>query len=178
MGRPEKAKVRKLTGSPNILFPVGKEGGRLRSVYEAVKVGRVRADFPNYYCEKCKLETIYPICENCGTNLEIKCIIAENVIKNLLAPCEEHKNSTTYSNKILDIKHYFQKSKEKLAMKDYEMPALIKGVRGLSSANKQIENLAKGILRAKYNLQVNKDGTIRFDATELPLLHLNQKKFQ
>ena len=27
MGRPEKAKLRKLTGSPNILFPVGKEEG-------------------------------------------------------------------------------------------------------------------------------------------------------
>src|SRR3989344_2437118 len=30
MGRPEKAKMRKLTGSPHALFPVGKEGGRLR----------------------------------------------------------------------------------------------------------------------------------------------------
>src|SRR3989344_2277824 len=39
MGRPEKAKLRKLTGSPNVLFPVGDEGGRLRSVNEAARVG-------------------------------------------------------------------------------------------------------------------------------------------
>ena len=32
MGRPEKAKMRQLTGSPHTLFPVGEEGGRLRSV--------------------------------------------------------------------------------------------------------------------------------------------------
>src|SRR3989344_4357368 len=30
MGRPEKAKLRKLTGSPHVLFPVGEEGGKLR----------------------------------------------------------------------------------------------------------------------------------------------------
>jgi len=31
MGRPEKAKMRKLQGSPQVLFPVGEEGGRLKS---------------------------------------------------------------------------------------------------------------------------------------------------
>ena len=39
-----------------------------------------------------------------------------------------------------------------------------------------MENLAKGILRAKYDLQVNKDGTIRFDATELPLVSFKLKE--
>ena len=66
MGRPEKAKLRKLIGSPNVLFPVGKEGGRLRSVQAACEEGKVRSTFPLYYCEKCKKETIYPLCENCG----------------------------------------------------------------------------------------------------------------
>jgi len=65
MGRPEKAKLRKLTGSPHVLFPVGSEGGRLRSVQEACNVGSVKGDFPVYYCEKCRKETIYPICEDC-----------------------------------------------------------------------------------------------------------------
>ena len=53
---------------------------------------------------------------------------------------------------------------------------MIKGVRGTSSANHAVEDLSKGILRAKYDLQVNKDGTIRFDATELPLLYFKPKE--
>ena len=53
---------------------------------------------------------------------------------------------------------------------------MIKGVRGTFSANHAIENLAKGMLRAKYDLQVNKDGTIRFDATELPIVHFKPKE--
>jgi hypothetical protein len=57
------------------------------------------------------------------------------------------------------------------------MPILIKGVRGTSSEDHSIEYLEKGILRAKYNLQVNKDGTIRFDAQKYPLLILSPKKF-
>src|SRR3989338_8059828 len=35
MGRPEKAKVRKLDGDPHTLFPVGKEGGKMRSFQSA-----------------------------------------------------------------------------------------------------------------------------------------------
>ena len=33
------------------------------------------------------------------------------------------------------------------------------------------ENLAKGILRARYDLSVFKDGTLRFDLTDIPLTH-------
>ena len=67
MGRPEKAKLRKLIGSPNVLFPVGKEGGRLRSLQTACTEGKVWSSFPIYYCENCKKETIYPTCEECNT---------------------------------------------------------------------------------------------------------------
>ena len=62
MGRPEKAKLRKLTGSPCVIFPVGEEGGRLRSVNEAGVVGYVNGDFPFNYCNKCQKETIYNDC--------------------------------------------------------------------------------------------------------------------
>jgi hypothetical protein len=59
MGRPEKAKLRKLTGSPNILFPIGEQGGRFRSLNEAVEKGFVKAEFPLYSCEKCHAETVW-----------------------------------------------------------------------------------------------------------------------
>jgi hypothetical protein len=66
MGRPEKAKLRKLIGSPNMLFPIGQEGGRLRSLQAACEEGKVSAEFPLYFCENCNKKTIYPICENCN----------------------------------------------------------------------------------------------------------------
>ncbi len=168
MGRPEKAKLRKLTGSPNILFTVGKEGGRLRSVYEAAKAGNVRGEFSINFCEACNKETIYPICEDCGSKTK-KMYYCRECDQKLKAPCEIHGNSRTSAYGSIDMKHYLDKAKEQIGILSEEMPALIKGVRGMSSSGKEMEPLAKGILRAKHGLQVNKDGTIRFDATELPI---------
>jgi DNA polymerase II large subunit len=174
MGRPEKAKLRKLIGSPNVLFPIGKEGGRLRSVQSACEAGNVKSTFPILYCEKCKKETIYNSCENCGEETK-KLFYCKECDKVSQIKCEEH-GGVPYSFRDLDIRYYFDKALEKLKFTKSDAPLLIKGVRGTSSAEHNIENLCKGIARAKYNLQVNKDGTIRFDATELPIVSFKPKE--
>ncbi len=174
MGRPEKAKLRKLTGSPNVLFPVGREGGRLRSVQGACQAGRVRSTFPIYYCEKCNKETIYSLCEDCENKTK-KMYYCYECDKKSFRRCQQHKPQR-HINKDLDINHYFEKAVKKLGFTKNEIPVLIKGVRGTSSSDHVVENLSKGVLRAMYDLQVNKDGTIRFDATELPLVAFKPKE--
>ncbi len=151
MGRPEKAKLRKLTGSPHVLFPVGKEGGRLRCFQSALEKGKVTADFSLYLCDKCGKETIYRVCEFCGERA--------------------HENELLGSHKKieLDIKKYFEHALKVLQTKNY--PELIKGVRGTSNERHVPEHLTKGILRAMHGLHVNKDGTIRYDMTETCLTH-------
>ncbi|MCK9595560.1 DNA polymerase II large subunit [Candidatus Pacearchaeota archaeon] len=175
MGRPEKAKLRKLIGSPNLLFPIGKEGGRLRSLQSACDEGKVRSTFPINYCETCKKETIYSSCENCGA-ITKKLFYCKDCDKVSSEVCAEHQKVQTYQTKDLDVKHYFDKAVEKLKLEKIDIPPLIKGVRGTSSAEHHMENICKGILRAIYNLQVNKDGTIRFDATELPIVSFKPKE--
>ncbi|MGC9309224.1 MAG: DNA polymerase II large subunit, partial [Candidatus Nanoarchaeia archaeon] len=170
MGRPEKAKLRKLTGSPNGLFPIGEQGGRLRSVREAVEKGYVKADFPIYRCE-CG-DTIYKVCEKCGkpTKKVYYCPVC-----NKEGRCEEHE-SKAYRERRIDVKHYFEDAINKLGLDRHEVPEMIKGVRGTSSKEHDFEHLGKGILRARHNLNVNKDGTIRYDATELPVTHFKPKE--
>ena len=178
MGRPEKAKLRKLTGSPNVLFPIGSEGGRLRSVNEANEVGSVKSNFPINYCEKCKRETIYRVCEDCGGRTIEKhyCNLCAKEIKGEI--CKLHDRGNKFKDTRIDMKHYFKRAKEKLGLGRYEIPVLIKGVRGTSSAEHNLENLSKGILRAKHNLCVNKDGTVRYDMTELPITHFKPKEIE
>ena len=53
----------------------------------------------------------------------------------------------------------------------YPAPKILRGVKGLTNMDKTPELIEKGILRAKYDLSVYKDGTIRFDATNAPLTH-------
>ncbi len=55
-------------------------------------------------------------------------------------------------------------------------PQLVKGVRGVINKDRIPEYLPKGVLRAKWDLYVNKDGTIRYDMTELPLTHFKPKE--
>lgn len=177
MGRPEKAKLRKLVGSPNVLFPVGKEGGRLRSVQAACEEGKIKSAFPINYCEKCKKDSIYKTCEVCNSKTK-KMYYCPKCKEKRFTFCEEHEIKQNYCFMPLDINHYFDDAVRKLGLSKNEIPLLIKGIRGTSSAGHMMENLAKGILRARHNLQVNKDGTIRFDATELPLVSFKPKEIE
>ncbi len=164
MGRPEKAKMRKLTGSPHVLFPVGEQGGRLRSFQEAMSAGKVLSDFPILICRKCNSQTIYSICEVCGAgaakmNFCKTCGVVEKCPHEFLP----------FIRRDVDIRHFFSAAVKSLRETSY--PDIIKGVRGTSNKGHIPENLAKGILRAKHELCVNKDGTVRYDMSELPLTH-------
>ena len=159
MGRPEKSRMRKLTGSPQVLFPVGKEGGRLRSFQSALEKGFIKAQFPSKFCEKCNSETVYNICEICGSKTK-----------------QNNNSEFSYETKEVDIKHLFDCAFKKLGTRN--CPPLIKGVRGTSNKDHTPEHLVKGILRAKHGLYVNKDGTIRYDMTEMPLTHFKPKEIR
>ena len=167
MGRPEKAKLRKLTGSPHCLFPVGEQGGRMRSFQSAIEKGYVKGDFPLYKCLNCNLDAIYPVCINCNAKTEkfYSCsVCGKDVIF-----CSHNDARKSYRYREIPIKDYVEYSQNKLNLKG--LPDLIKGVRGLSSNEHIPENLMKGILRAVNEVYVNKDGTVRYDATELTITH-------
>ncbi|MCK5629144.1 MAG: DNA polymerase II large subunit, partial [Nanoarchaeota archaeon] len=166
MGRPEKAKMRKLQGTPHTLFPIGEEGGRLRSFQAALEAKSVNSDFPIYRCKTCDRDTIYRRCEICG-ELTQSMYYCRECNKVLDKPCdkpsqiyegEKHK-STIYKRQKIDIKTLFNQSLKNINMRLY--PDLIKGVRGTSNKEHIPENLVKGILRAKHDVFVNKDGTTR-----------------
>jgi DNA polymerase II large subunit len=172
MGRPEKAKMRKLKGSPQVLFPVGEEGGRLRSFQSALKVGTITGDFPVYECSKCSSTTIYAVCENCGKHTQRKyfCDQCGEINK----PSCQHGIAKPFSTQTINIQHYFDRTLQKLKTKHF--PDLIKGVRGTSNRDHTPESLMKGILRARHNIYVNKDGTTRYDITQTPLTHFKPKE--
>ncbi|MDO8510866.1 MAG: DNA polymerase II large subunit [Nanoarchaeota archaeon] len=172
MGRPEKAKMRHLTGSPQVLFPVGEEGDRFRSFQSALEAGKVQSTFPTFFCTPCNKEMVYRSCEECGKG----CVQRYNC--NYCGLLEKdtcrHGKTFPYKKADIDIQYYFTKAKERLGEKLHA--DLIKGVRGTSNKNHVVEHLAKGILRAKHDVYVNKEGTTRYDCTELPITHFKPKE--
>ena len=61
---------------------------------------------------------------------------------------------------------------------DYNPQKPLKGVLGLTNDLKIPERLEKVLLRQKHDLSVYRDGTIRFDATNVPLTHFKPKQVQ
>lgn len=161
MGRPEKAKMRKMTGSPHTLFPVGEQGGRLRCFQAALQEGYVNTAFPKNHCAKCDTLTPFFRCETCDMKTD--------KVKTQMTNYKGETTETDYEIWDVPIKRIFHETIKRLEMRTY--PDLIKGVRGTSNRSHIPEHIVKGILRAKHNVHVNKDGTVRYDASEVTLTH-------
>ncbi|MBS3166609.1 DNA polymerase II large subunit [Candidatus Woesearchaeota archaeon] len=173
MGRPEKAKMRQLTGSPHGLFPVGNEGGRMRSIQGALEKGFITAEVPIYKCKRCG-GTIYPLCPSCGEKTEKIYFCKQCGVNIETENCEKHGKAMSYKEMKIDIKELMTHHLKNLKLSGY--PDLIKGVRGVSNEAHIPENLAKGILRAANEIYVNKDGTTRYDMTEMMVTHFKPKE--
>jgi DNA polymerase II large subunit len=171
MGRPEKGKMRKMKGNPHGLFPIGEDGGRLRSFQSAFESGKVTSNFPVFICPKCQNKTPLRVCEVCDTKT-IRQKIEYKTGEEVSPKIAEMMTDKTFVNAKewnVQINSIFDSCLKKLNTKIY--PDLIKGVKGMVSKDKDVEHPIKAILRAKHNVAVNKDGTIRFDASEIALTH-------
>ena len=176
MGRPEKAKMRKMTGSPHTLFPVGEEGGRLRSFNAALEKGRVTSDFPLYRCEACQKDLPVGVCTSCGKRAvrmrihpQTKEALTPEVSKDI-----KDVEFDEYKRWSVPIRELWDWSLARMGTRVY--PDLVKGVRGTVGKDHSVEHVMKGILRARNDVHVNKDGTVRYDASEITLTHFKPKE--
>jgi len=153
MGRPEKAAARKMRPPPHVLFPIGNFGGNQRLIRNAADLPSIEVEAGVRFCPKCKKKTYRIFC-TCGAHTDIGNGRIEFFDINL---GEELK--------------FAQK-----AIKERALPDTIKGVIGTISKHKTPEPLEKGILRAKHQVHVFKDGTTRFDMTDAPITHFKPRE--
>ena len=153
MGRPEKADARKMKPPPHVLFPLGDYGGNQRLFRTAAEKNEIDFEAGKRECLKCKKTTYKLTCE-----------------------CGGHTQSLNGRIETYKIKLYDELNNAKNNIKERQVPETIKGVIGTISKNKTPEPLEKGLLRAKHDVSVFKDGTIRFDMTDAPLTHFKPRE--
>ena len=173
MGRPEKSDKRLMRPPPHVLFPAGEEGGKSRSIQEAAKhstnvsSGVVIVQIEKRICKSCGKEGFAFICD-CGSHTEKKRVCPKCNIP-ALEKCPKCGMETSAASQMkIDVKKLYYQALEDLGERE---PDSLKGVLGLSSRDKTPEPLEKGILRAKQGINIFKDGTVRYDLTDLPLTH-------
>jgi DNA polymerase II large subunit len=174
MGRPEKAKRREMKTVVHVLFPVGLAGGSHRDLASAAKKGPTFVEFAKRKCPSCKVYTFKVKCDDCGceTIVEKSCPRCGRPLKeNSCSNCRAE--AVTYQRQSVNFKELLNKACSSLGA---STPKLLRGVKGLTNEDKTPEIIEKGVLRAKYDLSVYKDGTIRFDATNAPLTHFKPEE--
>jgi DNA polymerase II large subunit len=146
VARPEKARERKMKPPPHGLIPVGADGGPQRLVNLAADVGEIKVEMGVRQC---------PVCGSRG--FSAKCGCGSHTVGTGLSELQEMPIGTLFWSAI-------ERLREKKTLE-------VKGVQGMISKNKTPEAVEKGILRARNEVFVFKDGTIRVDATDVPLTH-------
>lgn len=177
-GRPEKAKERKMKPPVHSLFPIGQWGGKMRGLVKAHEQltekgnGMIEAEVEISICPICGKRVSGRICTTCNEIAErrSKCVNQKcNYIGGVADDKCRRCGSTMqkYEKQVIGFSAMFDSAKRKVGHE----PEEVKAVQGLISATKTPEALEKGILRAKHSLSVFRDGTCRFDATEIPTTH-------
>ena len=152
MGRPEKAAPRKMRPPIHSLFPIGESGGNRRLITEAAKKNHVAIEVGERKCPVCREKTFLPYCPKCETKTE-------------------------FTERIMNIKinlgDYLHRAEQNLGIKvEWD----VKGVKKMMSSERIPERLEKGILRAKNEVYVFKDGTVRFDMSDIAITHFRLKE--
>ena len=181
MGRPEKSESRDLSPAVHTLFPINEAGGPQRDVAEAANVmddtgrrGRHELEVSDRVCPDCGEHTYAALCPDCETHTEphYECNDCGTVCEpdeagRVECPnCEWEVTAAGYQE--VDVNDAYRTALETVGERESAFE-ILKGVQGLTSRNKTPEPIEKGVLRAKNGVTSFKDGTVRYDMTDLPV---------
>ncbi|AUV83664.1 DNA polymerase II large subunit [Salinigranum rubrum] len=181
MGRPEKSESRDLSPAVHTLFPISEAGGSQRDVSAAARArgengrrGQFDVQIGRRRCSECGTDTYKTRCPECAahTDPHYECDDCGQVIEPdeggrvHCGRCDRDISSAAWQS--IDLNTELRDALQDVAEREASFD-ILKGVKGLTSSNKTPEPLQKGILRAKHGVTSFKDGTVRYDMTDLPV---------
>ena len=189
MGRPEKSEKRDLSPAVHTLFPIGEAGGAQRNVAKAAKhadsmqdtPGEIEAQVGRRRCLSCETSTFRARCPECNAVTEphyvcYNCDIDVEPDESGRAICPRcESEADAVQRTTIDVHEEYRSALEAVGERENAFDVL-KGVQGLSSKHKVPEPIEKGILRAKNGVSSFKDGTVRYDMTDLPVTSVRARE--
>ena len=181
VGRPEKARERLMKPAPNVLFPIGISVSKDRDVSKAFLASskkfrsEINVELARYKCQRCSRVVDTGFCYDCQemAPVERRCPQCGKIVHGeTCVTCNVQYSG--YEDRKIDLIKVVTNARKKLGLN--KVPDGIKGVKGLTSRDKVAEPVEKGMLRAMYGIFIFKDGTARFDATDVPITHFYPKE--
>ncbi|MHA1203355.1 MAG: DNA polymerase II large subunit [Candidatus Heimdallarchaeaceae archaeon] len=174
MGRPEKAKSRKMKPPVHLLFPIGEAGGNQRNIVSASEKKVIEIELVQRKCPVCGSTTHLSICSRCNVVTEIIKFCPRCGLKSNDDKCKRCGIPLiSYKTKPFPINEEFRKIAREF---NSDLPKNVKAVKKLMNKHRIPEFIVKGILRSLNDVFVYRDGTIRFDATDAVITHFKPKE--
>ncbi len=177
MGRPEKSAPRE---KPTVhsLFPLALSGGNQRLMANAAEQQSLRVQMGVRFCTVCDKKSPMVSChhrkldeygegkpgEVCGGRTELR------------VSSDKEKSRRKGELQSIRLDNLLEDARISLGID--RVPKKIKGLKKLMSKNQTPEPVAKGILRARHGLPVFRDGTIRFDMSDVPVTHFTPEEVE
>jgi DNA polymerase II large subunit len=182
MGRPEKSEKRELSPAVHTLFPIGEAGGNQRDVTQAAShtesmrsvAGQIEVQVARRECADCGTSTFKARCPECSgiahpVYICRSCDIRVEPDESGRAECPRCGDSASpVERRTIDLADEYRDALSSVGERENVFD-ILKGVKGLTSKEKVPEPIEKGVLRAKHGVSTFKDGTIRYDMTDLPV---------
>jgi len=164
MGRPEKSGAREMSPLVHSIFPIGENGGPQRLMSEASTKGTIRVTVGPRICQKCGKESPHIICHHRPNPSDpVEC--GGRTVSSPRKRRGRRKGERT----AVDLGSIIEVKRRNLGLD--RIPKKIKAVKGLFSEEQSPEQLEKGILRGVHGVSVFRDGTARFDMSDVPVTH-------
>ncbi len=174
MGRPEKSAPREMSPRSHTLFPIALEGGNQRLIANAAGKGSIRVQMGKRLCSKCGKDSPFITCHHRVVDNDGLPKIGETCGGRTDMRESSSKSRRRGEMQSVPIEAILEDAQLRIGMT--RLPQQVKCVKELKSKNQTPEAIEKGLLRAKYNLPVFRDGTIRFDMSDVPVTHFTPKE--
>ncbi|NCG00296.1 MAG: hypothetical protein GWP25_00700 [Euryarchaeota archaeon] len=175
MGRPEKAAPRVMNPMTHALFPIDLNGGNQRLLANAANKQSIRVQMGRRTCKKCGKESPFILChhrlvdsdghervgETCGGRTKMR---------------ESDNKKRRRRGEIQTVRLDTMIEDARIRLGIDRIPRQVKCMKQIASRDQTPEAIEKGLLRAKHKLPVFRDGTVRFDMSDVPITHFTPRE--
>ena len=174
MGRPEKAAPRVMNPMTHSLFPIELNGGNQRLLNNAIDKRTIRVQVGRRICTVCGKESPYLRCHHRVLDAHGEGKAGETC--NGRTKANPTRANAYRRGEVQSVRVDEMVEDARIRLGIDRLPAQVKCMKKLNSRDQTPEAIEKGILRARHELPVFRDGTVRFDMSDVPTTHFRPRE--